>query len=66
MTFKSGALSHILTSNRYVVDLDLLREKGYADSLRTVYHGMSADPNSLANLDQDLPNYLQYEWHGKP
>ena len=27
--------------------------------LRATYEGLSADPNSLANLDQDLPNYLQ-------
>eukprot|EP01128_Nolandella_sp_AFSM9_P004181 TRINITY_DN1834_c0_g1_i1.p1 TRINITY_DN1834_c0_g1~~TRINITY_DN1834_c0_g1_i1.p1 ORF type:complete len:1557 (+),score=427.65 TRINITY_DN1834_c0_g1_i1:84-4673(+) len=45
----------------YVVDIELLREKGYGDALRGVYHQMSSDPNSLANLDQDLPNYLQHE-----
>jgi len=44
----------------YVVDLRTLRAKGFADQLRTTYHGLSKDPNSLANLDQDLPNYLQH------
>ncbi|KAH6896286.1 UDP-glucose:glycoprotein glucosyltransferase-domain-containing protein [Coprinopsis sp. MPI-PUGE-AT-0042] len=29
------------------------------DILRGQYQGLSADPNSLANLDQDLPNNLQ-------
>lgn len=27
--------------------------------LRTVYNGLSQDPNSLSNLDQDLPNFIQ-------
>uniref|UniRef100_A0A6B2KWC8 UDP-glucose:glycoprotein glucosyltransferase n=1 Tax=Arcella intermedia TaxID=1963864 RepID=A0A6B2KWC8_9EUKA len=43
----------------YVIDLPTLRENGFADSLRATYNGLSKDPNSLANLDQDLPNYLQ-------
>ena len=29
------------------------------DQLRAVYDQLSRDPNSLANLDQDLPNYAQ-------
>ncbi len=29
------------------------------DILRGSYHQLSADPNSLSNLDQDLPNVLQ-------
>lgn len=29
------------------------------DKLRVLYHGLSKDPNSLSNLDQDLPNYAQ-------
>lgn len=29
------------------------------DMLRGHYQQLSADPNSLANLDQDLPNNLQ-------
>lgn len=44
----------------FVVDLDLLRRKGYADQLRATYDQLSRDPGSLSNLDQDLPNYLQH------
>jgi UDP-glucose:glycoprotein glucosyltransferase len=29
------------------------------DRLRQNYHQLSADPNSLSNLDQDLPNHMQ-------
>lgn len=29
------------------------------DRLRGQYQALSADPNSLANLDQDLPNNMQ-------
>ena len=29
------------------------------DQLRALYDNLSRDPNSLANLDQDLPNYAQ-------
>ena len=29
------------------------------DQLRALYDQLSRDPNSLANLDQDLPNYAQ-------
>lgn len=29
------------------------------DQLRIMYDNLSKDPNSLANLDQDLPNYAQ-------
>jgi len=44
----------------YVVDLDMFRRKLVGDTLRSVYQQLSADPNSLANLDQDLPNYAQH------
>ncbi|TDH73577.1 hypothetical protein CCR75_003778 [Bremia lactucae] len=43
----------------YVVDLALFRQMAAGDMLRAVYSQLSADPNSLANLDQDLPNYVQ-------
>jgi UDP-glucose:glycoprotein glucosyltransferase len=29
------------------------------DTLRMIYSQLSQDPNSLSNLDQDLPNYAQ-------
>lgn len=41
----------------YVVDLDRFRETAAGDTLRFIYQSLSADPNSLSNLDQDLPNY---------
>jgi len=43
----------------YVVDLKRFRETSAGDTLRAIYQQLSADPNSLANLDQDLPNFAQ-------
>lgn len=45
----------------YVVDLRRFRELAAGDRLRQQYHSLSADPNSLANLDQDLPNHMQFQ-----
>eukprot|EP01060_Flectonema_neradi_P007518 TRINITY_DN15255_c0_g1_i2.p1 TRINITY_DN15255_c0_g1~~TRINITY_DN15255_c0_g1_i2.p1 ORF type:complete len:1354 (+),score=302.55 TRINITY_DN15255_c0_g1_i2:541-4602(+) len=53
----AGAPYHI--SAIYVVDLQKFRKNGNGDSYRMIYDNLSADPNSLANLDQDLPNYAQ-------
>lgn len=47
----------------YVIDLERFRQMAAGDRLRVIYDGLSKDPNSLANLDQDLPNYAQ---HGVP
>jgi len=44
----------------YVVDLDRFRRMAVGDQLRALYDNLSRDPNSLANLDQDLPNYAQH------
>ncbi|TYJ03442.1 hypothetical protein E1A91_A12G028100v1 [Gossypium mustelinum] len=44
----------------YVVDLVKFRETAAGDHLRVFYETLSKDPNSLANLDQDLPNYAQH------
>jgi UDP-glucose:glycoprotein glucosyltransferase len=44
----------------YVVDLQVFRQQGVGDRLRAVYDSLAKDPNSLANLDQDLPNYAQH------
>jgi len=44
----------------YVVDLETFRAMRAGDALRGIYDQLSADPNSLANLDQDLPNYAQH------
>jgi len=43
----------------YVIDLVRFRQLAAGDILRGQYQQLSADPNSLANLDQDLPNNLQ-------
>ncbi|XP_027357768.1 UDP-glucose:glycoprotein glucosyltransferase isoform X2 [Abrus precatorius] len=44
----------------YVVDLKKFRETAAGDNLRVFYETLSKDPNSLSNLDQDLPNYAQH------
>jgi UDP-glucose:glycoprotein glucosyltransferase len=45
----------------YVVDLRRFRKLAAGDRLRQQYHSLSADPNSLSNLDQDLPNNMQFQ-----
>ncbi|KAF9027018.1 hypothetical protein BDZ89DRAFT_1102004 [Hymenopellis radicata] len=57
--FLKGRPYHI--SALYVVDLVRFRQGAAGDILRGQYQALSADPNSLANLDQDLPNNLQRE-----
>lgn len=44
----------------YVVDLNRFRELAAGDRMRGQYQQLSADPNSLSNLDQDLPNHMQH------
>jgi hypothetical protein len=44
----------------YVVDLVKFRKSAAGDNLRVYYESLSKDPNSLSNLDQDLPNYAQH------
>ncbi|KAF8549596.1 hypothetical protein OG21DRAFT_1515006 [Imleria badia] len=55
--FLNGRPYHI--SALYVVDLVRFRQMAAGDLLRGSYQMLSQDPNSLANLDQDLPNNLQ-------
>lgn len=55
--FLNGLPYHI--SALYVVDLKRFRQMAAGDRLRQNYHQLSADPNSLSNLDQDLPNHMQ-------
>ena len=43
----------------FAIDLNRFRAQGAGNILRTHYNGLAPDPDSLANLDQDLPNYLQ-------
>lgn len=45
----------------YVVDLVKFRKIAAGDRLRAQYQGLSQDPNSLSNLDQDLPNNMIYQ-----
>ncbi|EUC49820.1 glycosyltransferase family 24 protein [Bipolaris oryzae ATCC 44560] len=56
--FLRGRPYHI--SALYVVDLVRFRQLAAGDRLRQQYHALSADPNSLSNLDQDLPNNMQF------
>ena len=56
-SFLRGLPYHI--SALYVVDLRRFRALAAGDRLRQQYHQLSADPNSLSNLDQDLPNHMQ-------
>jgi UDP-glucose:glycoprotein glucosyltransferase len=57
--YLKGLPYHI--SALYVVDLRRFRELAAGDRLRQQYHTLSADPQSLANLDQDLPNHMQFQ-----
>lgn len=45
----------------FVVDLAVFRATAAGDKLRVLYNALSKDPNSLSNLDQDLPNYAQHQ-----
>lgn len=42
----------------YLVDLVTFRQLAAGDRLRGQYQALSQDPNSLSNLDQDLPNNM--------
>nr|XP_034354958.1 UDP-glucose:glycoprotein glucosyltransferase 2 isoform X2 [Arvicanthis niloticus] len=58
--------SHLLKrkyhiSALYVVDLKKFRRISAGDRLRGRYQALSQDPNSLSNLDQDLPNNMIYQ-----
>ncbi|VDP91336.1 unnamed protein product [Echinostoma caproni] len=55
----NGRPYHI--SALYVVDLHRFRQLAAGDRLRGQYHGLSQDPNSLSNLDQDLPNNMIHQ-----
>uniref|UniRef100_A0A183IHE1 Glyco_transf_24 domain-containing protein n=1 Tax=Soboliphyme baturini TaxID=241478 RepID=A0A183IHE1_9BILA len=55
----AGRKYHI--SALYVVDLKKFRRVAAGDRLRGQYQGLSSDPNSLSNLDQDLPNNMIHQ-----
>nr|CAH7747311.1 unnamed protein product [Callosobruchus chinensis] len=54
-----GRRYHI--SALYVVDLKRFRRIAAGDRLRGQYQALSQDPNSLSNLDQDLPNNMIHQ-----
>ncbi|CAG5096209.1 Similar to Uggt: UDP-glucose:glycoprotein glucosyltransferase (Drosophila melanogaster) [Cotesia congregata] len=54
-----GRSYHI--SALYVVDLKRFRRIAAGDRLRGQYQALSSDPNSLSNLDQDLPNNMIHQ-----
>ncbi|CAI2309508.1 unnamed protein product [Caenorhabditis sp. 36 PRJEB53466] len=58
-THLMGRRYHI--SALYVVDLKKFRQFAAGDRLRGRYATLSSDPNSLSNLDQDLPNNMIHE-----
>ena len=45
--------------SRFHTPCALRRQLAAGDRLRVMYDGLSKDPASLSNLDQDLPNYAQ-------
>merc|ERR1712241_1224263 len=55
----AGRKYHI--SALYVVDLVKFRQIAAGDRLRGQYQALSQDPNSLSNLDQDLPNNMIHQ-----
>lgn len=54
-----GRRYHI--SALYVVDLKRFRRIAAGDRIRGQYQALSQDPNSLSNLDQDLPNNMIHQ-----
>jgi UDP-glucose:glycoprotein glucosyltransferase len=55
----AGRKYHI--SALYVVDLQRFRQVAAGDKLRGQYQSLANDPNSLSNLDQDLPNNMIHQ-----
>lgn len=65
--WKRGYWSNHLGNRRYhisalyVIDLVRFRQMAAGDRLRGQYQMLSQDPNSLSNLDQDLPNNMIHQ-----
>lgn len=59
VNYLHGRKYHI--SALYVVDLQKFRKIAAGDRLRGQYQVLSQDPNSLSNLDQDLPNNMIHQ-----
>lgn len=51
---------HLYIEYTINIHIHYIRRFAVGDQLRAVYDGLARDPNSLANLDQDLPNYAQH------
>jgi UDP-glucose:glycoprotein glucosyltransferase len=64
--WKGGYWQGLLRGKKYHIsalfgiDLPRFRQLAAGDWLRTHYRDLGDDPRSLANLDQDLPNYAQF------
>jgi UDP-glucose:glycoprotein glucosyltransferase len=63
--WKQGYWQSLLAGKKYhisalfAIDLPRFRQLGAGDWLRYHYQALAPDPKSLANLDQDLPNFVQ-------
>ncbi|OHT10700.1 glycosyl transferase [Tritrichomonas foetus] len=63
--WKQGYWLNLLKGKKYhisalfAIDLRRFRQMMAGDWLRYHYQQLAPDPNSLSNLDQDLPNYAQ-------
>jgi UDP-glucose:glycoprotein glucosyltransferase len=65
--WKQGSWEVLFRDNRFkyhisalfAVDLLKFRQVAAGDVLRAHYTALAPEPHSLANLDQDLPNYVQ-------
>ncbi|ELP85245.1 UDP-glucose glycoprotein:glucosyltransferase, putative [Entamoeba invadens IP1] len=53
----NGRPYHI--SALFIIDFDNFRRDDVGTVYREIYNNLTPDPNNLANLDQDLPNYVQ-------
>jgi UDP-glucose:glycoprotein glucosyltransferase len=56
---KLGSTHKYHISALFAINLQQFRKLAAGDWLRYDYDALSPDPGSLANLDQDLPNYRQ-------
>ena len=60
-SLKSRGLSFYTVNPGFVINLDEFRRMDAGEKMRIHYQRLSADPNSLLNVDQDLINDIQLE-----
>ena len=60
-SLKSRGLDFYTVNPGFVVNLDEFRKMDVGEKMRIHYQRLSADPNSLLNVDQDLINDMQLE-----